>query len=228
VKLIAIPIVLAILGGALMAIYPGEPRMLSQEWSKGVDDFDLAAWSNAYQQNVTPSARIHGFGGGLLSMSLSVLALLWVTGATAVERLRSATTPTARWVPYALGNIAWVGLAASHWQLFSRQIERGQFSPVTEPIGFGFAGIIIMYGAALLPINVGLAIFLGRASLPAPLWSKPTAAWSWILNAIFVVLVVAWAAIAAFFFWEGEWPAGPALVVIAYTLLIGRAAASAG
>jgi len=228
VKLIAIPIAIAILGSALLAIYPGEPRMVSPDWSRGINEFDLPGWGEAYQRNVAPSARLHGIGGGLLSMSLSVLTLLWVTGAANEERFRTATTPTRRWTPYVIGNAAWIALAASHWQLFSVQITRGQFSPVTDHLGFGYVGIVLFYGVALLLINIGLAMFLRRAVLPVSLWMPPTSAPSWIYNAIFGALGVAWAMMAAFFFWEGQWTAGPPLVAIAYTLLIGRAAASAG
>lgn len=219
---------IAVLGGALMVLYPGEPRMVSPDWSKGIDHFDLRAWAEAYQQNVTTSARLHDAGRGLLAMSLSVLALLWIIGARNDGRLRSATTPTRRGAIYLVGNAAWIALAAALWQLFSRQIDRGQFSPVTDHLGFGYAGIVVISGLLLLPINIGLSMFLGGARLPVSLWAKPASVRAWTYNAIFGVLAALWLLVVSYFLWEGEWSAGPPLVAIAYSLLIGRAAASAG
>jgi hypothetical protein len=211
----------------LMALNAGAPRMLKPDWQLAVSEGDSESYFREFDRNVSPRARQFDLGVGLASISASLIALLAMTRSWSVQRVKALQTPRHRWLIFLLSNAAWIYYIWATTRHLILQAARDEFPPWADSIAIPIAGLGAFMVFGLVAINVGLAVYLHRASLPVPMWARPRAVRAWVLNAGVAValLASAWTGYDAVRFGDALMP--PAVVAVSYLLLVGRAAVCA-
>jgi hypothetical protein len=226
-KLIAIPVLMALFGLILVALYIDAPRMADENWQASVPDGDSDRYFSEFERNLTPEARLFDVGLGLASFGASILVLLVGMKVWTLARLRTLQTPRLRWPIVIAANAVWIYYIWATSQFLMVQFRRDEFPWWADSMGIPLAGISVFGIVGGLLMNVGLAFCLYGATLPASMWARPRTARAWALNAgiAFAFLMCAWAGVDAVMLGDAYTP--PAVVAAIALLLIGRASASA-
>jgi hypothetical protein len=227
-KLLIVPTLLLLVGLALVTLNSDAPRMVRSDWAAQVKEGDSDAYFRAYDENISPRARLFDLGAGLAGLSASLIALLLVTRAWSIARVRALHTPRSRALIFVLFNVSWICYAWGATRFIAMQLRRDEFPPWADSIAMPIAGILVFAGIGLIVINAALIVYLHGAKLPAPMWTAPNTVGAWVLNSIVAIALLAllWATYNAVRI--GDIFTLPEIVAIAYLLLVGRAAACAG
>jgi len=227
VKLIFLPLALAIIGVALVALNFTAPRMVNENWETSVRHGDSHSYFSEFERNRSAESRRFDIGLGLTSLGASLLALMAVTRTWTVARLRKLQTPVRRWAIVLAANLAWFYYILATWLYLVLQFQRHEFPPWADSMAIPLVGLSRFAIAGGIVVNVGLLLCLLKAKLPASLWSAPRSwrAWSATAGVTFAVVMCVWAGIDAVLLGDPFTP--PAVIAVISLLLVGRACASA-
>jgi hypothetical protein len=226
-RVMAFPVLVLLTGLILVAFGASSPRMLNPDWQLAVKEGDSDSYFREFERNLSPQARRYDLGVGLASAGASMLVLIAVTRSWSVQRLRTLKTPRRRWPVVILSNAAWFYYIWATTQYLILQARRDEFPPWADSIAIPMAGLGMSLIFGFIVINIGLAVYLYGAKLPASMWTRPRTVRSWVLNAGVAVALLgcAWAGCDAVRFGDAFSP--PAVVAVSYLLLVGRASACA-
>lgn len=226
-KLVVIPVLMTLTGLILVALYIDAPRMTDENWQASVPHGDSDRYFSEFERNLSPESRRFDAGLGLASFGASILVLLAAMKIWTLARLRTLQTPRLRWPIVVAANAVWIYYIWATSQFLMVQFRRDEFPWWADSMGIPLAEISVFGIVGGLLMNVGLALCLYGAKLPASMWARPRTARAWALNAgvAFALLMCAWVGADAVMLGDAYTP--PAVVAVVALLLVGRASASA-
>ena len=223
-KLYAIPIAILAVGLLLAYGYRDAPRFTSDDWYAAVPYKDSHRYYEQRRANLNPDRLLGDAGVGLASLGLSLTVGLAILRVSRFSDLKALKTPSARWVLFALSNVAWYGLIRAEMDWLPVLLERREYPPWGDTMAIPAFGLMFLFMVGLVLINIGLAICLLGSRLPAALWAHPHGTRAWVMSAILTLVAVGVLLSVIPAVQAGHKFEIPALLLIAYLLICGRAA----
>jgi hypothetical protein len=188
---------------------------------------DSKAYFRALEANLTRSARVCDFALGVTCSLLAVLLIVFATQTRTLRDVRRVQTPSSPIRVVVLANATLLAsFLAAVLDLFLSQARR-EFPPWGDSLGIPLFQFVVTAAVLIPGVNLALAPFLFRKTLPVSLWLRPHGARAWVLSIVagsvaLGGLVLALSAVAS-----GSFLGVVPLMFVTYVALCARAAAAA-
>lgn len=227
-KPILLTLLLLLLGCCLFAYALTIPYYTNQS---AADQLQTKRWEMGKTKYYEAEAKLRtnktvlsDIGSGLVVATVVVLLFLRITRISCFADFLKLQTPT-RLSVLLCANAAWLLMIPGTWWYYSYRAMRGDYPPFADSIGIPIGAQTTFFLAALLPLNVLLAVLLVKAELPARLLLRParytTVAVLW--ETAFAGLVLLAVLLVAAFICDGDHVAIVSFLVLSYLLISMRA-----
>lgn len=244
--LIAIYVALGVAGLVLIEQAASMPEYIDQTkaeshlraWPPALDGFEKSyesvrsevheftvEWSRKLHELRTSKWDTHELSRGLLSLSLSLIAITAWFGLLDIRALSKMETPKSLASVISLSMLAWLIQPLFVYQFLSEEVSR-KFHPVwADSIGFilfPFTGFIVTFVPVLLLL---VWLTFRRRRLPARLWvwNRFRPIWSSVWTMLFAVICAPFLAALSGAVVSGPFTYVPTFLLILYLLLSARA-----
>jgi hypothetical protein len=225
-KIYSVPGTLVLVGIVLMELFASAPRYADPNWRSAVRGADSDAFVEEQSRNLTVESRLADAGSGLAALGATMALAFGLARLRRLHDLQTARTPGRSWPLFALAIVTPIAFVFEEVRWLEYTAARGDYPWWADSIAIGMYQEVVLGAAFMLVGNLGLAVCMWGARLPAEFWHAPRKPWARVVTvvAVLILLLVTdemWSAIA-----EGRALAVPLLCSTSYLVLCGRAAAA--